>query len=93
MIDTVGILVTSLTVIQANRGVRLFSSRSTIVVIRVPCEISLMLQTLRTSSVRLLTVDYYPYHSLRGMDRKPVLRAHRCSVPEWMIVAIRIASI
>ena len=39
MIDTVDILVTSLTVIQADRDVLLFSSRSTIVVIQEPREL------------------------------------------------------
>ena len=43
--------------------------------------------------VRLLTVVVIPIIPYGGMDRKPVLHAHRCSVPEWMIVAIWIAFI
>ena len=39
MIDTVGILVTSLIVIQADRDMWLFSSHSTVVVIRESSEL------------------------------------------------------
>ena len=44
-------------------------------------------------SMWLLTVVVIPIIPCGGMDRKPVLHAHRYSMLEWMIVAIRIASI